>query len=416
MVFVDPMDAGDCWWDGFISSFNVADDETGFNLKLRSNGERDAGTFWKFDCIGIVAGIGVDVVSAVLAVVVDEVETTAISVGNWIWSILVKSFFPRLAYGSRRDAARNCCWIVGTVCWLVCSCDGGWDIIADEDDVTAGWVCVTGKPWKNWGWKVDAIVVVVVFGVLFPRILVAVDAKGNDAVVGTTSFVPKIEVIGAAFPIVTAGILKIFVALDVGTVGFKAGNAGVLFVADVVVEIGIPKIFAVVIGTILLEDVAVFGCENIFVFAAGWDTNINGADVLVFVLKPKTVKKYEILFLYFYIKYLLNGDWVVTGWATNGFVVVTGGVALVPSVHGVFVTDAVGIGWLNMLPDVLNMVEGGVPNGFAVVVVVVLWAPKIFDVVAAVGNVPKHIRKTFMLIDCFIQRKLEILTSVYTRW
>jgi len=45
---------------------------------------------------------------------------------------------------------------------------------------------------------------------------------------------------------------------------------------------------------------------------------------------------------------------------------VTGGVALVPSVHGVVVTDA------DMLPDVLNMVEGGVPNGCAVVVVVVL--------------------------------------------
>jgi hypothetical protein len=115
-------------------------------------------------------------------------------------------------------------------------------------------------------------------------------------------------VIGAAFPIVTAGILKIFGALDVGTVGFKAGNAGVFVVADAVVEIGTPKIFVVVIGTILLEDVSVFGCENIFVFAAGCGTNINVADVLVFVLKPKTVKKYEISFRYFYIEYLPNGD------------------------------------------------------------------------------------------------------------
>ena len=55
---------------------------------------------------------------------------------------------------------------------------------------------------------------------------------------------------------------------------------------------------------------------------------------------------------------------------------------------------------MNKLPDVLNVVKV-VPNGIAVVVVVVLLVPKILDVVEAIGNVPKQIRKKFMFDRLF---------------
>lgn len=61
----------------------------------------------------------------------------------------------------------------------------------------------------------------------------------------------------------------------------------------------------------------------------------------------------------------------------------------VPIVNGfVEAAGAVGNGWLNKPPGGLNMVEVVGPNGFGVVVVVVLLLPKtkIFDVVDGVED------------------------------
>ncbi len=129
---------------------------------MTSTNERDGATFRRFDCIGSVTGTGVVVVIVVVFVGADTVETIVDSAGAWIWFILVKSFFPRLAYGSRSDAARKFCWIIDAVCSVFCSCFGAWDNNVDEDDVTAGWVPVTFIPGHIGGFKVDAVVVVVI--------------------------------------------------------------------------------------------------------------------------------------------------------------------------------------------------------------------------------------------------------------
>ncbi len=254
--------------DRFTSSFNVGDDEAGFNLKLTSTDERDDDTFRALDCNGSVIGIGVDVVIVVVFVVVDNVETTADSVGIWIWSILVKSFFPRLAYGSRSDAARNCCWIIETGCWGFCSCFGACDMNVEEDDVTAGWVCVAGKPVKSEGLKGEAFVVA---GALIFKILVADDAKENGAVVGTVGCITKLLAIGGAPTVVVNGTLKIFAVPDVDVIEFGTANLVVV---------------VAVVRAVLLKGVVAVDCGNILLVATGWGANPNGVDVFLFVVKP----------------------------------------------------------------------------------------------------------------------------------
>lgn len=73
-----------------------------------------------------------------------------------------------------------------------------------------------------------------------------------------------------------------------------------------------------------------------------------------------------------------------------GAVVVTADGLKPGNVVAVVVTGALENGWL---PDVFNVVEVGILNGFAIVVVVVLLVPQIVDVVEAIGKVPKQIRK-----------------------
>jgi hypothetical protein len=52
-------------------------------------------------------------------------------------------------------------------------------------------------------------------------------------------------------------------------------------------------VVVVVVGAVLMKDVAVVGCENIVVVATGWSPNIDGVDVFVFVWKSlKKSKNY----------------------------------------------------------------------------------------------------------------------------
>jgi hypothetical protein len=71
------------------------------------------------------------------------------------------------------------------------------------------------------------------------------------------------------------------------------------------------------------------------------------------------------------------------------------------------VAGAVENGWLNKLPDVLNMVEVVWPNGFAAaVVVIVLLLPTVFAIVDPVENGAKQIRKYVNVESLSKQKKI----------
>ncbi len=107
---------------------------------------------------------------------------------------------------------------------------------------------------------------------------------------------------------------------------------------------------------------------------------------------------------------VLNGLVMVEGGSPNIFVV---GATVAPNVNGVVeAAGAVGNGWLNKLPDVLDMVELVEPNGFAVVVIVLLL-PTIFVVVDAVENGAKQIRKYIYVESLFEQKKIVDLSYCF---
>ena len=273
-LFTGPSDDIGCGFGDFISSgreFGVGDDDTGFNRNRISTKGRAEEFFFEFDWTGRVTGDATDVdVVVVVVVVVIDVGRTIKSVGGFIWSISLKSRFPRLANGSSKHVVNTRWWIIDICDWAFCCwiCAALKFVVGALNAVWLGFVLPNGveklngdvpvvpvvvglelapKPLNGCGLKSDEVDDVGAvepnrFGVGF------VEGNENGDAVEVAVCVPKPPNIGAVLVDDAVGAPNIFVVVDDAAGTPKPVNAGVVVPppnAGAAVLVVVPNIFVV---------------------------------------------------------------------------------------------------------------------------------------------------------------------------